>query len=119
LVTKREENTKKPGAYLFPGRDGKAPITTRALQKMFRKYIEKAGLDEVYAQDSEGRQLHKYTIHSLRHSHVRYYTTHRKLDLASVQQQVGHRSLQTTQIYTRLTDEDVRKSYESVRGEKN
>jgi len=28
---------------------------------------------------------------------------------------VGHKSLQTTQIYTRLTDEDVRKSYESVR----
>lgn len=89
LVTKREENTKKPGAYLFPGRNGRSPITTRALQKMLQKYIEKAGLDEVYAQDSEGRQLHKYTIHSLRHSHVRYYTTHRKLDLASVQQQVG------------------------------
>jgi integrase len=115
LVTKREEKTKKPGAYLFPGRDGKAPITTRALQKMFQKYIEKAGLGEVYAQDSKGRQLHKYTIHSLRHSHVRYYTTHRRLDLASVQQQVGHKSLQTTQIYTRLTDEDVRKSYERVR----
>lgn len=115
LVTKREENTKKPSAYLFPGRDGKAPITTRALQKMFQKYVEKSGLDEVYAQDSEGRQLHKYTIHSLRHSHVRYYTTYRKLDLASVQQQVGHKSLQTTQIYTRLTDEDVRKSYEKVR----
>ena len=32
-----------------------------------------------------------------------------------VQQQVGHKSLQTTQIYTRLTDEDVRKSYERVR----
>ena len=42
---------------------------------------------------------------------------YKKLDLASVQQQVGHRSLQTTQIYTRLTDEDVRKSYERVRYE--
>jgi len=30
---------------------------------------------------------------------------------------VGHKSLQTTQIYTRLTDEDVRKSYERIRGE--
>ncbi len=70
LVTKREENARKPGAYLFPGRNGKAPITTRALQKMFQKYIGKAGLDEVYAQDSSGRQLHKYTIHSLRHSHM-------------------------------------------------
>lgn len=117
LVTKRDENKKKPGAYLFPGRDGKTPITTRALQKIFRKYIEKSGLDEVYAQDSRGRNLHKYTIHSLRHSHVRYYTTYRKLDLASVQQQVGHKSLQTTQIYTRLTDEDAGKSYEKVRSE--
>ena len=39
LVTKRAENAKMPGAYLFPGRDGKTPITTRALQKMFQKYI--------------------------------------------------------------------------------
>ena len=117
LVTKREERIKKPDAYLFPGRNGRGYITTRALQKMFQKYIEKAGLDEVYAEDSKGRQLHKYTIHSLRHSHVRYYTTYKKLDLASVQQQVGHKSLQTTQIYTRLTDEDVRKSYERARHE--
>jgi integrase/recombinase XerD len=116
-MTKREEGIKKPDAYLFPGRNEKGHITTRALQKMFHKYIRKAGLDEVYAEDSKGRQLHKYTIHSLRHSHVRYYTTYKRLDLASVQQQVGHRSLRTTQIYTRLTDEDVRKSYERVRYE--
>jgi len=35
--------------------------------------------------------------------------------LAAVQKQVGHRSLQTTEIYLRLADEDVRKAYESVR----
>jgi len=62
LVTKREEKIRKPGAYLLPGRNGKVHITTRALQKMFQKYIEKAGMDEVYAQDSRGRHLHKYTI---------------------------------------------------------
>jgi integrase len=87
LVTELEERIRKSDAYLFPGRNGKNHTIIRALQKMFRRYIDKAGLDEVYAEDSRGRQLHKYTIHSLRHSHVRYYTTHKKLDLASVQQQ--------------------------------
>lgn len=52
-------------------------------------------------------------IHSLRHSHVRHYV--QKVPLAAVQKQVGHKSLQTTEIYLRLADEDVRKAYESVR----
>ena len=38
-----------------------------------------------------------------------------KVPLAAVQKQVGHKSLQTTEIYLRLADEDVRKAYENVR----
>ncbi len=68
------------------------------------------------------KKLGEGTIHVLRKrsNHQRF----RLLALLSVpllvtgvQQQVGYKSLQTTQIYTRLTDEDVRKSYERVRSE--
>ncbi|MBM3212960.1 hypothetical protein FJZ33_12115 [Candidatus Poribacteria bacterium] len=44
---------------------------------------------------------------------MRHYV--QKVPLAAVQKQVGHKSLQTTEIYLRLADEDVSKAYESVR----
>lgn len=118
LMTKRSSEIKKPAAYVWAsGRNSKGHLITRQIQKIFTKYIKKAGLDEVYAYDSQGRALHKYTVHSLRHSHIRYYIHYKKLDVVSVQQQVGHQSLETTLLYTRLRDDDVKRAYDEVRRE--
>jgi integrase len=46
-------------------------------------------------------------------SYIRHYV--KKVPLAAVQRQAGHKSLQATEIYLRLTDEDVKKAYEAVR----
>jgi len=114
MMTKREEEIKDPDAFLLPStQNPTGHETSRRWQHIFKQYVEKVGLQEVYGYDSKGRPLYKYTIHSLRHSHVRHYI--QKVPLAAVQKQVGHKSLQTTEIYLRLADEDVRKAYENVR----
>ena len=114
MMTKRDEEIRDPDAFLSPStQNNTGHMTTRRWQHIFKQYVELAGIQETYGHDSKERPLYKYTIHSLRHSHVRHYV--QKVPLAAVQKQVGHRSLQTTEIYLRLADEDVRKSYESVR----
>jgi len=114
MMTKREEQIKDPDAFLLRStQNATGHVTTRRWQHIFKHYIEKAGLQEVYGHDSKERPLYKYTIHSLRHSHVRHYV--QKVPLAAVQKQVGHKSLQTTEVYLRLADEDVKKAYESAR----
>ena len=101
-------------AYLLPSTQNRTGhLTTRRLQHIFKKYVQKAGIQEVYGYSSSGKPLYRYTIHSLRHSHIRHYV--KKVPLAAVQRQAGHKSLQTTEIYLRLTDEDVKRAYEEAR----
>jgi integrase len=114
MMTKREERIRDPDAYLLPSTQNRTGhLTTRRLQHIFKKYVEEAGLQEIYGHSSSGKPLYKYTIHSLRHSHIRHYV--KRVPLAAVQRQAGHKSLQTTEIYLRLTDEDVKRAYEEAR----
>ncbi len=74
-------------------------ITTRAVGHLLEKYIEPAGLP--YA----------ITPHKLRHS----FATHlldNGADLRSIQTLLGHTSLSTTQIYTHVSKEGVKKEYD-------
>jgi len=74
-------------------------LTPRAVQMLLKKYLRVAGLD---------RHL---SPHKLRHS----FATHmldRGADLRAVQEMLGHAHLETTQIYTRMTTEHLRRSYQ-------
>jgi integrase/recombinase XerC len=74
------------------------PITARALQLRLKKYLAAAGLDP------------NLTPHKLRHS----YATHMLdagADLRSVQELLGHAHLATTQVYTHLTTERLKRAY--------
>jgi integrase len=74
MMTKREERIKNPEAYLLPSTQNRTGhLTTRRLQHIFKKYVQKAGLQEIYGHSNSGKPLYKYTIHSLRHSHIRHY----------------------------------------------
>ena len=76
-------------------------LTARSCQRMLKKYLIAANLDP------------SLTPHKLRHS----FATHMLdagADLRSVQELLGHASLSTTQIYTHVTPERLKKVYEKA-----
>jgi len=83
---------------LFLNRFG-GRLTERSIGRMLDKYINKVGLDRTISP------------HTLRHS----FATHlldRGADLRSVQELLGHASLTTTQVYTHITPERLKRAYE-------
>ena len=103
-------------AYLFhPGKRRNRPYTENRIRQIFQLYINKTGLQQVYGQDSLGRNLKMFTVHSLRHSHIFNYIVDRSMPLPIVQKQVGHRNLKTTSVYLSASTEKVAEAYKKAR----
>lgn len=76
-------------------------MTTRSIERLMEKHAAAAGL--------AGR----VSPHTLRHSFATHMLNN-GADLRSVQEMLGHASLSTTQIYTHVTHERLRKVYEKA-----
>ena len=89
---------KGKGKYLFLSERGTV-LSKREIQYIVQKNIESAGLD-----------TSKYTTHKLRHTAATLLFKHSKVDIRTLQVILGHKNINTTQIYTHVDDEDVRKA---------
>lgn len=115
-VAKRSSRVLRPRQYLFfPFTDTEKPLSENRIRQIFMQYARRAGLTREYGQDRRGRVLHELTVHSLRHSHIMHYVHVHRLPLPIVQKQVGHKTLKTTSIYLRPSDEAVGEAYSHSR----
>ena len=80
--------------YVFATRTGK-PIDRNSANKLIKHYAEKAGIEK------------RVYNHLLRHTALTDLYSDTK-DIRLVQQVAGHASIQTTQIYTHISAEEVR-----------
>jgi integrase/recombinase XerD len=88
----------RPGKHLEPEAPRLGRLTPRAIQQMVRKRSIQAGIPE------------RLTPHSLRHGFA-VDLLRGGADLRTVQDLLGHRTVTTTQIYTRLTNRTLREGY--------
>lgn len=90
----------EPAKALFLNPSG-LRISTRGIRKALHRWFVKAELNK------------KVSPHTLRHS----FATHlldRGCDLRSVQEMLGHKSIATTQVYTHVTAESLKRVYDKA-----
>jgi len=90
----------KRARWLFPGRGGARPLTRQAFFLLLKQVALEAGIDPA-----------RVSPHVLRHSFASHLLAH-GADLRSLQMLLGHADIATTQIYTHVLAERLRKLVE-------
>ena len=93
-VRKQMGNETKPQLFLHRGR----PLTRQTAWAIIKKYAIQVGVPDV-------------SPHTLRHSFATHLMQH-GADSRSVQALLGHSDISTTEIYTHITDLQMRKAYD-------
>lgn len=107
-IRKYLDNRHDTNPHLFVGQSkvnegSDKPLTSRSIERLVGRYARLAGI------------MKKVTPHTLRHS----YATDLLLngaDIRSVQAMLGHSSITTTQVYTHITDNQLRDVYQAFHG---
>jgi site-specific recombinase XerD len=96
--------------YLFVShdrahKDVEVPLTPRSVERLVQKYSRVAGITK------------KVTPHTLRHSFATDLLMN-GADIRSVQAMLGHSSITTTQIYTHITNQQLRDVHKAFHGKR-
>lgn len=92
--------------YLFPTNDS-LHISGDYINQMVKEAARNAGLQEVTAEYSDGRQQHKITAHTLRHSFAMAQLD-AGTDVRTLQTLLGHDELDTTLIYLQQSKDEAK-----------
>ncbi len=99
------KNSGKASAKLSSKRDS-LRLTSRSVERIVKQYAIKAGISK------------KVTPHVIRHSFATDLLRN-GADLRSVQMLLGHANIGTTQIYTHVTDSELRRVHKQFHSKKN
>jgi len=92
----------QPSRWLFPSRGGAGHLTRQRCGQLLKELALKAGLDPA-----------RLSPHVLRHAFASHLLDH-GADLRSVQQMLGHADIATTQIYTHVLSDRLRRLVHSA-----
>lgn len=80
----------------------KTRISNRTVEYVVNKQLQAAGLD-----------TRKYSVHKLRHTAATLMYQYGQVDIRALQELLGHESISTTEIYTHVSNDQVRNAVES------
>jgi len=80
----------------------KRRISNRTVQYVVKEELKKAGLDS-----------NKYSVHKLRHTAATLMYQYGQVDIRALQELLGHESISTTEIYTHVSNDQVRNAVEN------
>ncbi len=92
----------EPDEPLIVSSNTRGHMTTRAIQKVFKRCAEKACLYSYYS------------IHCLRHTYACFLLKASDWNLRLVQKQLGHARISTTQVYADVMMPDVKKALDRL-----
>ena len=93
----------KPAFINYKSRTSVRRLTPRTIQEMISRYARMAGLSK------------KVTPHTMRHSYATDLLSH-GADLRAVQELLGHKNVATTQVYTHVTNKQLKEIHEKYHG---
>jgi len=103
---KKREDTFKPLFIRYSGRviednsGERMRLTPRSIERIVKKYVRKSGIPI------------DATVHTLRHSFATDLLSN-GADIRSVQEMLGHKNIATTQIYTHVTNKQLREVHKA------